>query len=549
MSRFEEVVRKDDKPTISESDLRDLVEYSKIKLQLIKESIRDWFSSVDKEYCVFEESQDTVVTVCKSDVTKTVICVGYPFPIYEEEIEIEIIPNCVTKIHIRSGEFRRKQYRFFVEQMRSCYSSVVDYQINDTSDFQEAFKVAVANYGGKRKKAVFCDYNRFIGDSIISLELADIIKEHFNIESLTIISSNKKHISNFYKSIEYESEEVDKYINEADIIFFADFLDSHISLTTEIIKRYKPQGMMVLLSRNVFICPGENTHINKLIAPDVLLTNQGIHRYLPETILPFIGETVDTDISSEEINAHADHNESFFINPFSSKELKDIPIDFVQKLICKMIKNTSYRICISRGLNGEYEQNYIEKLMAGLPGEYHSRIEFICEENLALFSERLIESNVKWGITADTSISHMLTRMKMKNFTMYRRGFWDETSVLSMATESPLGYCGLLKYQLPIIYEENKCNEQVEAVLRIVAEGYMTRDIHKKRYGFSENKPGQNIENYSEILEQGMDDDYKKAIDSIFETEALFEKLSKMSNAEYLIQNVFLICPQLKLID
>lgn len=55
------------------------------------------------------------------------------------------------------------------------------------------------------------------------------------------------------------------------------------------------------------------------------------------------------------------------------------------------------------------------------------------------------------AISADTSISHLLNLLKIPTITVYNSVMWDEQSIQSLTSDSPLGFCRYSNFQLPAL--------------------------------------------------------------------------------------------------
>ena len=547
MSRFTEVSDAKIEDMIDEEDLTALYEYAYLTMNELRPIIERYCDNLTKEYSILEMSEEIVVCIQKCVTPGISICIGYPFPIAQKEISEFEIDGFRVNFHLRSGRLRKSQYFHYVRKVKQFYGNVEETVVQDKEVFRDLFQTCL---GEKNKmNAMFFDYNRFIGDSIISLALVDNIMSLFPIEEMCVVSKNKKHIDCFYPALSYEDEEeLRKQSEKCDILFLADFLDSHTGKTVKLLEEYKFNGVVVILSRNMFFSLKDGyAHAYKFDVPDILLTNQGIHRYLLETVESLIAIPKEGMSYGERRTRKAKDN--VFINIFSSMVEKELSVNLVQEYISRLFESFTGTVFLSAGLNTAREQKVLSNVLEGLPKEYESRVEVIYDEGLSDLYNKLGNLEIGLGISADTSISHFLTKMGIKNFTVYMKGFWDEKSVLSMATESPLGYCSYNVNQMPVIYSLNKHKETVEALVflsRYIINTDEKRLINRNLFfdsGFLDC-----YSSYKEKIAGARERDLIRYANHIYEVDELCINVLQQNKNSYLLQNIFLTCPVLKLL-
>jgi hypothetical protein len=144
-----------------------------------------------------------------------------------------------------------------------------------------------------------------------------------------------------------------------------------------------------------------------------------------------------------------------FINPFSSDSLKDLPVELVLRLSKYLITEHNFKIYISKGIENKKDilwyKNLDEKLE--LEKERITRhIKVVDDFNLSDLAKQLYNFKIVSALTADSGISHLLSRMLIPNITIYNKQFWDAESPQSLSAESPLGFCRYYLPQFPSIF-------------------------------------------------------------------------------------------------
>ena len=505
-------------------------------------------------YKVITPDKNIVIVIKKSNIASFTLYIGYPFPLYGKKIE-EKYNNFEIGIYIRGNVLRDKLYCNCLEKIKRNYKN---FEYKEIANCQE-FKEIVKKYINDREKnnLLYIDNNSFIGDTIMELRWIDIIKNCYNIEKCNIISSNYRHIDFYYNSIsDKDNELVKKYIKNAGIIFIGDLLDSNIEKTQKIFEIYKPNLPIFLLGKECVIVAKNNEilKIYKLKKENTLLLNQGFQKYLDECIEYYIEDYRNYNnikkINNFVINKNKEYN--IFVNIFSSQKNKDI--FFIENLIKCVKKNNNIKLLFSAGLKTiKYHSDVIEKVkkIAKIL-KYDNNIEIIYDKSLSDLNNILNKRNIIAGITADTSISHMLTRNGILNFTCYYYGFWDSTSEQSISCESMLSVCSSDINQVPVLLKcRDKYFDQAMSILEYIEE-YIDL-TNKNKFISNENKYityfdsifEENLIKYDKIINK-IKINKRKELENLFNYKDLYEEINIIKNNFYLSKRIFEISPIIK---
>jgi len=392
---------------------------------------------------------------------------------------------------------------------------------------------------------LYVDPNCFIGDSIIELCAVDILMKENVFKKVCVVSRNYRHLIGDFDIYDYKNNNLESAMMGCDVVFISDLVDTHISNTITFINKYRPQKPIFVLGRNIIIYPEiAKTEVYFLDKPDIFLTNQGIHNYINDYIHPFFPKllTSGDDLDEETVEGKS----TIFINMFSSLKEKDISVEFVVQFVKKVYKDSKYKILLSMGMGDAYSKKTVEELLEKLPFECKEIVTLIKDEGLADLVKILKHYGVIAAITPDTSVSHILTRMKYLNFTIYNIGFWDNRSVLSLSTESPIGYCSKSKWQIPVLLEKDAILEvKVEAIL-----GILDAIVKKKMKNLNVPEFGNNyFQNrllHDTLLKKIKCDKLRENICEVYDFSSFSLCYSDLKESEILINNIFEISPLIK---
>lgn len=524
-----------------------------------KKTIEQIIANDECEYKVITPNESIVVVIKKAKNPSSYFQIGYPFPIYSRKIN-KLSDKHEILIHIRGEILRKRLNENCIKKIMSYYSSSQYNLIDNTNTFLQIVK---ENMRSTNNNIAYIDTNSFIGDGIMELKWVDYLKEQYDKEKCFVISRNAKHIKMYYEAIDFDNfSSIKSMLNGVGTIFIADLLDAHVEIVEKFFREFHPKIPVCLIGKHTIVIPNKDggVQIYRLNKDDSLLRAQGFQKYVDECIEPFIdfdkisvkdNKTICT--SSIKVNSGV----NIFVNVFSSQNAKDIDIGFIESLIKNAKEKNNVRLLFSRGLkNIEYHKEIIEKikLIAKL-NNFEGNIEIIEDNSLSELNEILKDKNVVAGISADTSISHMLTRNGMLNFTCYYYGFWDSTSEQSISCESMLSVCSKDINQIPVLLlDKDKYSCITNSIIYFIVmysnyiqgiEKFCNYNMNAEKFN---NTFQENIRIYNEMREEISEEIVNKA-ESLFNYRYLEKEYEQIKNNIDLSKRVFEISPLVKIIN
>ncbi|MBF0316413.1 MAG: hypothetical protein HQK52_23555 [Oligoflexia bacterium] len=399
----------------------------------------------------------------RDEVSSCTLSIGFPFPIETRDCKINGLKcKSYSLMFFIRGAYLRKLQREELQQTLVSISSETKWSEVDV----ELFREKVATYLLNQKKCLYIDpYNNgretLMGNSIIGLRFLDSFLKEEQAKEIKVISNSSEHLKLFFDVVAKQHVNYDEEIRNSDYVIIPDLIDNRWKITIEqIMISLKHGKTCFILGRNLIVTKTSNrVHVYHCEGDDPLLVNKGVDLYIEDCLRPFFKEQTKfrQKLLSHEASDHGDSENkrnTIFINPFSSTELRDLPVDLVETIACNLVKN-GYRIVVSAGVPGsdkdfnwitsfKYKLNDIDRTLADsieiLPA-------FI---NLTELGHRLSDLGVIGAVTPDTSIAHFLARLSILNITLVRMRFWDTSSIQALSTV----FVRTSRYQIPVLYWE-----------------------------------------------------------------------------------------------
>jgi len=413
--------------------------------------IIDRFQKSKKEYSIIELSDTIVMVLGLSKTKKIILNVGYPFPIFSEnraDLINDFLGNVEIKLFIRGEVLRKFQRNYLKKVFLNSFKNKKWTVIEEIKRFR---KIS-ANLLKEKKKIIYVDPYHFIGDAFTGLYFLEQFRLRSTAKNIVVLSRFSKHLNLLYKSYKKDRDTFKKICVDDSIIIMPDLIDNHFGENLELLKTVINKSTVIfILGRNLILHYQKNKidayHFNK---KDVLLKNKNIEDYMDDCLSPFL-ESQSSFNPPQNNDLYKNSAAKIFINPYSSHVLKEIPVGLFLKIAYELSKNNSIKFIISRN-NGmpDERDKWIDVLMLKIKdGKYkklYGKINFIFDKNIADLCKKILKKYVVCALTADTSISHVLSKLMIPNITIYNEHFWDRESRQSLSAESPLGFC---RYNLP----------------------------------------------------------------------------------------------------
>lgn len=461
------------------------------------------FQKSKKTYKIVELSDTIIMVLNLCDKRKIILNVGYPFPIFSrdrDDFMNDFAGNVEIKFFIR-GEILRKIQRDYLKKV------FLDSFLNNKwiiINKIEKFRRLSVHFLKRGKRIIYVDPYHFIGDAFTGLYFLDKFKTQNKITDIVILSKFFKHLGLFYKSYEKNSYNLKKICVNDSIIVMPDLIDNHFGESLELLECIKGKNVVVFVPGRNLIISYQKDEINAyhLNEKDVLLRNKNIEDYMDDCLNSFLKNQYRQ--SRKKINNSSKVDVAkIFVSPYSSDPLKEISVNLFLKIACELSENINVRFIVSKNngvsnVKNKWISKFLQKAKVKKYKKIFRKIKFISDKNINDLGEKLLKERVTCALVADTSISHVLSRLMIPNITVYNEHFWDRESMQSLSAESPLGFC---RYDLPqfaaILTENdelNKFSNSIKSALQTLLN--VTKDGSKS---FSEKIP-QEIYKFYEIV-------------------------------------------------
>jgi|GEM_PF-1917439 len=455
--------------SLTKQDIASLTEYLASFLRRNQSRLQeevDRFRGEYRDYVVRELSDDIVIILTSSNRPGLTFNIGYPFPVYviadtnEYFSFLQPFREVDVKISVRGNILRDKQRKMLEMSLQDKFEEVTWQSVPSLEDFRKETNHILSESKVNHKPWVYIDNYVFLGDSLTGLYFIDSFQNQYMPEEVRIVSKASRHLNSFYKSFPKDKQTLSEIMNDSEIFIIADLLDNHFSDTLFFLKQNKNKRYIILLlSRNLIIrVVGNKCLVFHYEREDVLLRNKNIEDYMDECLWPFLA------MSRKQYNLKSDNKEKgskkikIFINPHSSTILKQIPLSLVLDIVVNVSEVIGASFYISKGVDEDHHQwirSFCRKLEDERFKKYADSITILSDSGLDDLGSQLENIAVSAALTADTAVSHLLSRLMIPNLTVYNEGFWDGESLQSLSAESPLGFCRYYCPQYPVIFTKN----------------------------------------------------------------------------------------------
>jgi len=478
---------------------------------------------IKKRYTLYELDENILIYFehgKKGDVT---LQVGFPFSLLSEKINLQLPQNQEATIIIR-GEAIRKIQRKELELMSKEYFEL------EKKEFKEKLYDIIKN----KKRIIYIDAYDFIGDTYIGTYFLKSFQETFNIFAYTIYSKQYRHIRNQFNSFDRDNQTILSDLKENDFILMPDLIDTHWEATKETLNKIKEKNINIVVpGRNLLIeaLNGElkTHHFNQ---KDILLRNKNIEDYMDDCLDAFgLKKRIQKDKMKE------NNTSIFFINPFANSEFRYISPKIISEMCKQILKkkpNAKFHV-----IGGYYtkrdHREWMIKLLDYLSEEDKQNYVYIkFYSDIDKLAEQMIEMNCSVIITADTSIAHLGTELKIPTIVVHNINWWDNNSMQAHAGSSPLGFSRYSLSCIPVL-NANHCNE--EKIGKIISDAalFMEKPRREKVKELvqiikNKNKPHNN-EEYKKACKQFIGTDFEW-ISNIFPLDELIKGVKRYSDKD-----------------
>ena len=442
-----------------------LDKYIEENSQNIKKEIQNFLSS-ENQYRNIQYGPNFCLLLNKSDEPLVIKNIGYPFPIYSKKDNSSpfFVSGVSVKFFLRGEPVRVRQR---IDLFNSLCSSKLT-RIEEISSLK-IFRKAVLEICKKHKKFSYFDPYTFVGDSFIGLYIIENISKTFSLNLNKIYSKAYKHLDFAFDSENYD---IKKTKQVSGLAIISDFVDSHWEKTSKTIKKLLKKNVDILvIGRNLlFYNQNGELIVSHLAIQDPLLRNQNIENYMNSCLKPFLNP------NTLEFKAKKVKTPNIIINPFGSEKIKTIPKKIIINFILNIKKSyPSSKIILIKGLKEKKSHNqWIRETKKNLKNlKLLKKVEIKAYKSLSEIAKEIIAQDIHFGITADTSISHLLNFLGIVNVSFFNKKRWDPKSVQSLCSDSPLGFCRYGKTQFPAIIKKNNSllsKALIECFLHLIEE-------------------------------------------------------------------------------
>ena len=414
-----------------------------------------------RDFRMIEVSSEFLFVCRKGDGSESSLNVGFPFPIATTSYSYgkNTPKNVVIKSYIRGEPIRKKQRKMLhsVLQMPNPIEVPDAYRFNLIT--KQLFK--------KCKNIVYVDPYTFLGDSIIGLYILDQFISRFGVRNVKVFSKAYKHLSFFFNTFPDSAEAVRKSCMRDTMVILPDLIDNHWGKRLDLLEEiFKTHATALIVGRNMILRPSKKTIPLHLRSKDPLLINKNIEDYMRDCMEAYIprkdmGEIHPTPIKISKAPSILFNGLSAFVGKIIEPKLS---FGICKKIVDEMGTNCYVSMGSKSPKDALWVSDFNTLLQKSDP-RYKSKIKFVDDKGLDDLARKIMKLRVGLIITADTSIAHLSNRMGLPNITIFNQNFWDKSSIQSLSSESPLGFCRYGPLQYPYILNQKGSIQNVSSLI------------------------------------------------------------------------------------
>lgn len=386
---------------------------------------------------VFTELSPDELALVTPGAGASAINIGFPFPLASVPWEV---PGAQVQYFLRGEAVRREQRTYLCERLG------LDLETSDRGQFLE--RTASLQQG---RPPVYVDPYTFIGDGFIGLYFRDSL-----VGRCPVFTRSHRHMDALEDARPLQQAATAK----GSFMVMPDLVDTHLETTLGLLEGLRGTDTAVaLVGRNMLIDMRTGA-ASWLPIADPLLRAKNIEDYMDECLEPYTAAR-----PPEPPRTIPRAHDWVFVNALSSATEKDLAPQFVADVCRALLDAGTSRIGVSTGIAGNGKDDEWCAAFRRYDGD--RRIE-LCDFKSLSEMTRYFQQGVTLGVTADTSVSHLLNHLSIPNFVIGRERFWDSRSKQSLAGSSPLGFTRYHNFQFPFVLREGREDDVIGAVIGVL---------------------------------------------------------------------------------
>jgi|GEM_PF-5545658 len=395
---------------------------------------------------------------------------GFPFPVCSLDKKMSVKYPQEFHFYFKGEELRQEQRKILKNYFKTSRTKPDWKEISGLAKFRQEFDSNIRRFHSEN--ILYSDPYNFIGDSFIGMHFTDALMSKYSFSDRIIFSRSCNDLSVLGETYDHDLVLLKELFSRYHCLVLPDLLDVNFAKTLAIISALSDQnGLIVIPGRALFVRLNKGKinffHLNQ---PDTILRNQNIEDYMNECLRPFI----DPSQACQAAQFNGD-NRVFFINPFGSRENKTIDLNFVLALCQELNRLKKVKINIIGGLRDcTFHAQWVKEFAKlALAKKINHKISYYSSLNqLVLDIHKLRPGAI---LTTDTSISHLANRLNIPTIIFFHARRFDNRSLQSMISESPLGFGRYFKNSYPVLIRNytKELPATINNFLRLIAEsGY-----------------------------------------------------------------------------
>lgn len=410
------------------------------------------YSKNDLNFYEFNENFYVVIKKSKTIEDSLInFYLGFPFAICSLQKRVATKHTREFTFYFRGEPLRIEQRCILKQIIKDNFKKSSWQEFNSLKLFRKKFEVKIKRFSNDG--LLYIDPYSFIGDSFIGMDFYDSLVKKYHFNHRLIFSKTYNHLGMLGETYPIDYTLIKKHFSNYKCLVAPDLLDINFEKTVKLLFELSgEEGIVIFPGKSLYVVIdklGFNFfHLNQA---DTTLRDQNIEDYMNECMLPFID-----NYSAYQDEKFSGNENVIYINPFGSLENKTINLDFVIPLCKELNKDKSTSINLIAGLRDcEFHSRWIKQFIK-LKNKHKIKCRLSYYSSLNQLALDIYKFRPGAILTTDTSISHLTHRLNLPTVIFYHSKRFDNSSIQSMISESPLGFGRYYKNSYPLLIREYK---------------------------------------------------------------------------------------------
>lgn len=445
----------------------------------------------------FGEIRPQLIDIVERSRSRVVqISLGFPFPITTLRLRNLLSPPRNSHhLYIWGEPLRTFQRRFIQRYMfdltirRKLKFRWVE--VGGANKFRYIVERLVARYKTRYRKGLsitYVDPYTYIGDSILGISyFLNFLPKSFQSARRTVFSVAHEHLQTIVDAEGVDQEKLAASFNKSHFALMPDLIDTHLQQTlANLTALIGFSGTILIPGRSLAISTNRRSltvwHLHR---PDPLLRNSNNYDNKQDCMRVFFTNTQSSQPTPHPVAQRSSN--IVYINPFGSKPDKMLNVTLVLDICKRLQRREQFPViigCLQHNFHHRRWITHFRKKIKRL--QFPLKIKFY--KNLSILADEMFHLGRCGLITCDSSITHLANYLGVPNVTIFHGSRFDNGSIQSMVSESPLGFASYELTSFPVLLKDlekvprtlsQDIVDGMEFLITLANQGFLQKNVRR----------------------------------------------------------------------